>query len=1180
MNKFITGAGGGGGGSGGDSSRAAVEDPDSLASKSYAKIVDLLGEGEWEEVCIGGGKGAYFNGVPVQNSDGTYNYSGVTLETRAGTVSQSRMNIAGTTEASFSVGLEMKYNVPVEQIVYGTSTDYLKVIVGVPSLQATNPNTGDITGTSVEYKIEYKSNAGAWVTAPRLDPTTTFTPLTYDEVSYSGYDIYRIGFKVNPARYFIDNVNGGNEVLRPCVYSLQTNTNSGGWITRSSASTSDVVDVSYDYACTSADGVEIRVVVTDSSFVPPGTFIQGSYPAVYELLGGTSDSGDGVQRISGKTTSAYEREHAFRVTGNSPYTVRVTRLTADSTTNYLQNKTTFQSVSVVTEEKFTYPCSVLVGVSVDATQFNSIPTRAYDCKMLRVKVPNNYDPLTRTYTGFWNGGFKVAWTDNPAWCFYDLITNKRYGLGERIPESYVDKAALYQIAQYCDEYVYNGDGGYEPRFTCNLYLNNQHEAYRVVSDMASIFRGISYWASGAIVPVQDSEKQIRYAFNNTNVQDGMFNYQSSDINTRYNAVTVTWNDPNNFYRQATEYVADDDAIAELGFINQSSTVAFGCTSRGQARRAGKWLLYTNTFETDAVSFVSGADGALVMPGDIITISDTLRSLDRRGGRLRDFDTTWVQFDQEFTFVAGTQYSLTVINDSGAVMERAFTYNGTTDTVSVEVEFDAMPAKDSIFIVSDNAVAPATFRVISVAETSDGLYSVSAVTYNPSKYAFIEDGETLTPASSASIYVGAVTDVVSTEILYSDGVSIKSKVRLDWKAPSKSVAYDVYAVAPDGERFESVGQRATSYEITDTLIGDYTVTVVARDVLGHKSQAYVESVTVLGKTAPPVQVAGLEVRSFNGQGIAKWQAHPDLDVVVGGSIVIKHTTKTSGVSWEDGVVVATAPGGSTQVNIPLMVGTYTAKAVDEGGRYSTTFASALSAYAQIEQSNAMAVLTESPSFSGTKTDLTASGGILSLQGPLSGQYAFSSNIDLTNVYTVRVYGDVLGYAAVTSDLIDSRTSLIDDWTMFDGEGVNTAGIRLMVSTTNDDPSSVGATWSAWEEFTVGDYTARGFRFRLDLSVPSADYSVFVTQLGVSVDAVDRVVGDNNITAPSGGYSVVFDGAFAETPAIAISIDGMQNGDYYVFSSKSAGGFSVRFYNASNTAVSRQFDYVAKGYGRKI
>ena len=1195
--KYIAGRGGD---SSGGAQRAAVEDPNSARSKSYAKIVDLLGEGQWEEVLVGGLRGFYLNDVQAMNDDGTMNIEGLTVETRDGSLTQIRMEIAETVESTNAVGLEMKQNLPVEKVVFGTSIDALRVVIAVPRLTSQNASTGDLNGATVQYRIEYKSNDNPlWRLVPTNAVTSSWQNLTFGNPQ-TGFSRYRLNYTITPARWWDE-----DEYNVPCVYQLQyTLTNGAQWIDAKKDVATAPLSEEFIVDVSQSDTVNFRIVVQDSpTFIPKGTLIASASEQILFAEGGNYDEDEGIQTISDKTNSAYERETLFRVRGESPFTVRCTRVTPDSESEALQNKTVFQSVSTVTEEKFVYPGSVLVGTSVDATQFSSIPNRAFLCKMLRVKVPGNYDPITREYNGFWGGDFKVAWTDNPAWCFYDLITNKRYGLGERVPEEFVDKAALYQIAQYCDEYVPDGNGGYEPRFTCNLYLQNQMEAYKVISDMATIFRGITYWASGNIVPVQDSEKEPVYAFNNTNVLDGMFNYQSSDVNTRYNAVTVTWNDPNNMYRQASEYVPDDDAIAALGYINPTSVVAFGCTSKGMARRVGKWLLYTNTYETDAVTFSTGIEGAIPMPGDVIKITDSLRSLDRRGGRVVSSTLNDVTLDMSVEFIGGTTYTLSFIDVDGGLVDGYYTpvSTVTTDTVTFTTALTKAIAKDSVYVLADDSAEPQLFRVIAIKEEDKGKYTISGVSYNPSKYAYVEKDERLTAVAGPDTYVAGVSDLVTSEILYADGVAIKSKLRLDWKAPAKAVAYQVYVIAPDGTRFSSDRQQATFYEVAETLPGVYEVAITALDVIGNKSVKTSVSVDVYGKTAPPVAPVNLAVKSFSGAGTITWDLHPDLDVRVGGSVVIKHTTKTSGVQWEDGVVVAVASGASTQASIPLMSGTYTAKAIDEGGRYSSSFTSALSAFAEVSATNVLATLTEHPTFSGAKDNLFVEGGLLTLYGEmewddvvsvddlesidylgtgnLTGRYEFGDVIDLLGTYTVRAFGNVEGFATAANDTMGSRITPIGTWTRFGGDIINDASIRLYISTTTDDPNSPSAVWGEWAEFILADYTARGFKFKLEMSIASDQHLLYVQNLSVSVDAVDRVLGEDNVSVGTGGFSVVFNGAFAATPAVAISIDGMQNGDYYEFSNKTANGFTVVIKNGG-TAVARQIDWLAKGYGRKI
>jgi predicted phage tail protein len=336
--------------------------------------------------------------------------------------------------------------------------------------------------------------------------------------------------------------------------------------------------------------------------------------------------------ISGKTISRYQKSYSIALPAGGPWDVRLRRITDDATTANIQNKTYWDSYTEIIDAKLRYPNSAICGIEIDAQQFNNIPSRGYEIDGILIKVPVNYDPITRTYSGVWNGTFKTAWSNNPAWVFYDLITTNRYGLGDFIAESQVDKWALYQIAQYCDEMIDDGFGASEPRFTVNLYLQTREEAYRVLNNLASTFRAINYWSSGAVTTVQDAPSDPIALFTAANVIGGAFNYQGSSARTRHTVALVSWNDPEDSYAQKVEYVADDEGIARYG-VQQTDVVAFGCTSRGQAHRFGKSILYTERMESEVISFRTGLDGVLVYPGAVINTHDVIRAGKRFGGRI-------------------------------------------------------------------------------------------------------------------------------------------------------------------------------------------------------------------------------------------------------------------------------------------------------------------------------------------------------------------------------------------------------------------------------------------------------------------------------------------------------------------------------------------------------------------
>ena len=342
--------------------------------------------------------------------------------------------------------------------------------------------------------------------------------------------------------------------------------------------------------------------------------------------------------ISGKTTSPYEISFRVPMFGAGPWELEVSRATADSDSVTLRNETWWTSYTASIEAKLEYPDSALIGLAVDAEQFGAeVPQRAYEIKGRIISVPTNYDPVTRIYTGIWDGTFKQAWTDNPAWVFYDLLTHERYGLGEHVGAAAVDKWRLFEIAQYCDGLVADGFGGQEPRFTCNVAINTRQQAHDVLNALASVFRGMPYWSSGLVTATQDAPADPVRLVTRANVIDGEFIYEGSALKARHTVALVSWTNPDNGYRPSIEVVEDTEALERFGY-REKQVVAYGATSRGQAHRFGKWSLFAEQNETELVSYVAGLDHADVRPGDIVSISDDTIAGARYGGRVRSVAT--------------------------------------------------------------------------------------------------------------------------------------------------------------------------------------------------------------------------------------------------------------------------------------------------------------------------------------------------------------------------------------------------------------------------------------------------------------------------------------------------------------------------------------------------------------
>lgn len=893
MNKKIKGAGGGGGGKGGGGGggRVAQEAPDSLRSISYAQVLDLVSEGEIEGFA-NGLQSVYFNNTPLQNSNGSFNFTDTSVTLVNG--SQAQSHIAGfpavENENIVGVQVEQSGSGIVRQIT-NSDVDAVRVRISVPVLTSQNTTNGDINGTTVQYAIDIQSNGGGYV--PQILGATwdaSRVTIASSTLAQSNAAIYQMQIQVDNSdpsttytvQYKAQSsgtwLTSGISVATSQTTKIVTVTDEGGWNRYDTEV--QVETKTYTMPAQASGAWEMRItniVLGDPASSPPEiTSVNGNYGTPYAT-------------ISGKTTSKYERSHRIQLTGDAPWDVRVRRLTADSTSASLQNKTYFEAYTEIIDGKFRYPNSAIIGVRIDSSQFNSIPTRAYDLKLLKVKVPSNYNPITRAYTGVWDGTFKVSWTDNPAWCFYDLITNARYGLGEFIDPAQVDKWTLYSIGQYCDELVDDGKGGTEPRYTCNIYLQNRDEAYTVVNSMASIFRGMPYWASGSLTLGYDAPADPEYQFTNANVIDGKFTYSGSALKARHTVALVTWNDPEDNFRQKVEYVEDAESIERYGII-QTEVVAVGCTSRGQANRVGRWILFSEKSETEMVSFKTGIEGNQLRPSQIIQVADDLRAGLRRGGRIISATTNAITIDDsdiqnQSGVIGGT---ISVILPDGTLETRTIS-NVAGTVITCNTGFSSAPQVDAIWMIETTAVQVQLFRIISVSEEDEG-FLVTALEHNPNKYTEIETGLVLPDRtiSALSIVPDPVTGLTAEETLVETGSDVGVKIVLSWEAVIGATSYEVSYKIADNNYVVLPQTKGCSLDIENSQAGSYVFKVVALNGLGKRSVPTEISQNIYGKTGlqtidPPTNLVATSQSDLAGDGtvltaiIATWDAPTSLFV---------------------------------------------------------------------------------------------------------------------------------------------------------------------------------------------------------------------------------------------------------------------------------------------------------------
>lgn len=758
------------GSKGADKEHVHYEAPDSLHSTSYARVLDLVSEGEILGL-TNGLQSIFLNGTPVQNADNSNNFTGVNVDFRTGTQTQDYIPGFPSVENEVGVGVELKYGTPWVHAISNTSLSAIRIIMGVPALSQSDTTNGDIKGYKVDYKIELSKDNGAYAT------------------------------------------------------------------------------------------------VLTSSF-------------------------------NGKTTTAYQRSTRIDLpAATTGWSIRATRLTTNANTNAIADTTTIVSYTDVIDAKLRYPMSAIVGLQVDAKQFQNVPTRAYDLMGRIVQVPSNYNAKTRVYTGTWDGTFKPSWTDNPAWIFRDLALNDRYGLGHRITAAQIDKWALYTIARYCDGLVPDGKGGTEPRFTCNLYLQTQKQAYTVLQDLASIFRGISYWGAGSIIASADMPTDPVYVYTAANVIGGKFARVGSSKKTRFTTALVSWNDPADMYKAKVEYTEDAEGITRYG-IQQVSLTAFGCASQGQAQRVGRWALATSRLETEMISFDVGMDGAIALPGQIVRVADPARMGRRNGGRIKAATGRVVVLDKAPVINAGDK--LTVVLPTGKSETRVVA-SVAADSVTVTADWTIVPAAQSVWSVDSTTLIAPTYKVRSVTEKDATTFTISLTQHEPGKFDFIENGTAITPRPQTAINA-AVQQPPASVTVVGYTVSLQDVQKLGFTATCPAVdgavAYEGAFQHDNSNWFTLPRQPGPVFDVLDVLAGYYTVKVAAVNALGITSIETLSTSTLVNKNANP-----------KNAGILLTPSAPGFNVNADSSITPASITVHADLLALDGFVTWSAVGAT-------------------------------------------------------------------------------------------------------------------------------------------------------------------------------------------------------------------------------------------------------------------------------
>ena len=947
--------------------------------------------------------------------------------------------------------------------------------------------------------------------------------------------------------------------------------------------------------------------------------------------------------IRGRTADAYNKEYRIALTGAHPVDVRLVKTTANSTDRNFRDLV-WQSYSELEDDTSTYPDSAFTRLRLDSEFFSRIPGRKFKVRGVKVRIPgaganSSGTPTVDLQTGriqyptgyIFNGVMGAAqWTTCPAMILLDLLTNTRYGLGNHIIDSNLDLFSFVTASKFSNTLVSDGFGGQEARFACNINIQTSIEAFDVIRTLSGIMRCMPIWSEGALLLTQDSPKDPSYLFTLANVGPEGFSYTGSSLKTRSTVVAVS------YFNMETRDLDYEEVEAEAAYrskygLHVKRVKALGCTSRGQARRFAKAILFAEQRETEAVNFsVSMESGIVVRPGTIVSIADPARSGVRKGGRISSATTTQITVDDSDATDLSTENNpkLSVIMPNGTVETKNVTgISGKVISIDSSSPFSTTPNSNTVWLLENDTVSAQSFRVMSVEENDGIRYGVSALAYVNEKYAFIEDGETITPQqiSVLNLLKAPPTGLSADEVIVLINNQPVSKLIVRWQ-PVTGVSNYMVNYRFDDNNIVSATTSSPDFEIFNTKVGAYEVSVRSLNAaLEPSATASTSTFTTIGKTAVPADVTGLTGEPINDKQMRlRWNLATDLDVTHGGRVYVRHSTKTDGSGTFSNAtdLVKALAGNTTSADVPLLEGEYILKFQDDGGRFSNGEASVIIDLPDTLDAKLIQTRREDldvPKFQGTKTsvafdattnslnltgvgqfdsitdfDLVSSiddvGGIAPLGTYEFGGTAGGTTLDLGDVFSLDLKRHFLTEAFFPSDLFDSIPDL-DARGDFEGLTATEVNAEMLVRVTQDNPNTGSPTYSSFQTFTNGTYKGRGFQFKVNLTSDDPAQDIRVFQLGYTASMQRRTEQSPSTTASgSGAKAVTFQhpffvgtadtegGANSILPSVGITAQNMQSGDFFEISNVSGTGFTVHFKNSSNASVDRNFSYQAVGFGK--
>ena len=1184
--------------------------PDTLHSKQFITFLDLISEGEIEGSASASKEGitdknstayknaylkdVFLNDTPILTASASstnpqdidFNFQDVTFNSRHGTANQTKIDGIESSSSSTPVGITVTAASPVTRQITNTNVDRIKVTITFPQIQVAT-DSGDLLGSKVEFKISVQYNSGGFT------------------------DVH-----------------------------------------------------------------------TDT--------------------------------VTGRTADAYQKDFSIKITGSFPVDIRVTRITADSTSSSTVNSFQWTSFAEIIDDASTYANSAYNALRLDSEQFSSIPSRKFRIRGIKVRIPgagasSSGTPTVDSATGrivypdgyIFNGVMGAAvWTSCPAMILLDLLTNTRYGFGDHITDSNLDLFSFVTASKFANTLVDDGLGGQEARFSCNVNIQNSSEAFDLINELAGVMRCMPIFTAGSITITQDSPKSASYLFNLSNITSEGFNYSGSSLKQRHTSVAVSYF---NMDSQDVDFEVVDDTTAQSKFgIITKQVKAFACTSRGQAARLGRAILFAEQNESELVSFTTSIDaGAVVRPGAIIDINDPVRAGVRRGGRLSAVSSTTVMTidDANASDLATTDLpKFSVVLPDGTVETKDVSSISSAGVVTVSSAFSQTPNVNTVWLLSNTTVEAQKFRVITV-EEQDGInFSITALSYVESKYDFIEDGSSL-PTRTISVLnelKPPPSNLSAVETIVPINNQAVSKIVLSWQPIIGVINYQVNYRYNNGN-FVSTKVSSPDFEILNSQLGLYEFRVFSYNIQGQLSATSNNlDFDAVGKTALPEDPTGLTVEPVSDLFVRlRFDPATDIDVTHGGSISVRHTPSvdpavaTFSNSTE---IIPKLSGNISETLVPALTGTYSIKFLDDGGRRSNNAARII--VTQPDPQPNQIILTEredtdSPPFQGNKVntfydadfdgllldgtllidDITQNIDDLSnidFAGPInsSGSYEFQNIVEMGAIFNVTLKRRFVTSGLLPNDLIDSRTANIDTWTEFDGTLAEDVNAKLLVATTELDTTTstaatyeqsgttititksshgyavgdqvvidftagsatdgnyviqtvpnantftvtasvsatissgtsctYGANFTQFNTFANGEYRARGFKFKVELSSSDPAQNINVTELGYEAslkrrtETVNSAIASQCATTGSAKTVTFADPFFTGTgslggsttaflPTIGITLEGASSGDFFNITSITGTQFVIET-RSSSGLKDLSFKYTAIGFGK--